>query len=140
MFIDFIYENENFKIIDEEKIKFWIEKVIRKELKEPGEIFYNIISDESILKINQEYLDHDYFTDIITFDQSLVNIINGDIFISFETVKTNSDKLKNSFLEEMNRVIIHGIMHLCGYKDATEAEKAEMREREDKHLSYLERL
>jgi len=140
VFVDFVYENENYKIFDETTIRDWIVKVIEKENKIPGEIYYNIISDEEILKINKEFLKHDYFTDIITFDQSLVNIINGDIFISFDTVQSNSKIYEKDIFEEMCRVIIHGIMHLCGYGDKTDSEKKEMRQKEDFHISYLDRL
>ena len=118
----------------------FIKKVIDNEKKTLGEICYNIVSDNEILEINQKYLNHHFFTDIITFDNSFVNIINGDIFISFETVKTNSKLFNVELLTEFYRVIIHGIMHLCGYKDATKTEKIQMRALEEKYIAYLEEL
>ena len=140
MNIKFYYSNENFKIFDEIRISKWIGLVVGEEKKKLGEISYNIVSDAEILEINQKYLNHDYFTDIITFDDSFVNIINGDIFLSFETVKTNSKRFKVDFIFEFNRVIIHGIMHLCGYSDHTEIEKSKMRDLEEKYIAYLDKL
>lgn len=140
MEIEFNYSIDEYKLSEEHRIKDWIIKVIGKEEKVPGDIFYNFVSDEEILEVNQNFLNHDYFTDIITFDHSFVNIINGDIFVSMDTVKSNSKILKNDFSQELNRVIIHGIMHLCGYKDHSDDEKAKMRGLEDKYLSYLEKL
>ena len=140
MSIEFYYSKVEYKIVDEGRIREWIEKVIGKENKVLGEIDYNIVSDQEILEINQNHLNHDYFTDIITFDTSFVNIINGDIFVSFETVQSNSKRFSSEFLTEFYRVIIHGIMHLCGYKDASETEKLVMRALEEKYIAYLEEL
>ena len=140
MNIEFNYSNDTYKIINEDRIKLWIRNVIGKENKKLGRINYSIVSDLEILEINQKHLNHDYFTDIITFDECFVNIINGDIFISLETVRTNSEKFNSDLFKEFSRVIIHGIMHLCGYNDHSLNEKEEMRGLEDKYLSYLEEL
>lgn len=140
MNIEFNYSIDEYKLFDEQKVRSWIIDVIGEEKKIPGEIVYSFVNDEEILEVNQNFLNHDYFTDIITFDRSFVNIINGDLFVSIETVRTNSQILKNSENVELLRVIIHGIMHLCGYKDSSDKEKKEMRELEDRYLSYLERL
>ena len=140
MKISFSYSSDQYKIIDEVSIVNWVKKVISNENKRLGTISYNFIGEEEILKINKDHLNHDFFTDIITFDSSFINIINGDILISPDTVKTNSQIFNVSHLEELHRVIIHGIMHLCGYNDNTSDEKSKMRSLEDKYLSYLEKL
>lgn len=140
MFIDFQFEKEHYVGFEVDIIKEWLEKVVTLEGKVIGEIVYHFVSEEKILVVNKEFLDHDYFTDIITFDDSFVNIINGSIFISPETVNYNSQILKKPFETEILRVIVHGIMHLCGYSDASDAEKNVMRKLEDKYLSYLEKL
>ena len=91
----------------------WIKSVAATYEKRIGEIAYIFCSDEKILEINREYLDHDYYTDIITFDYTEKNRISGDIFISIDTVKSNADEFKVSYEEELHRIIIHGILHLC---------------------------
>jgi probable rRNA maturation factor len=138
--IDFIYDEERFNVLNENKIKQWIQDVSSNENKKVGDILYRIVSDETILITNQQFLNHDFYTDIITFDYSLVNIINGEIIISFDTVQTNSQKFKVSCQNELHRVVIHGIMHLCGYNDSSESEKTVMRDKENYYLSYLEKL
>jgi rRNA maturation RNase YbeY len=138
--IDFIYDDDSFKIFDESKVLKWINEVAFAERKFVGEITYQFVTEETILDFNIRFLNHTYFTDIITFDNSLVNIINGDIIISFDTVQSNADKFGVSFESELYRVIIHGVIHLCGYADSTEIEKKVMREKENQYLSYLEKL
>ena len=140
MLIEFEFEREEYRIFDEAVLKDWILFVLQKEEKRLGEIVYQFVSDETILKVNQDYLAHDYYTDIITFDDSFVNIINGSIYVSLETVKYNSQILEKNFKSECYRVIIHGIMHLCGYKDSTDEEKLIMRKKEDDYLIYLEKI
>ena len=108
----------------------WIKRVIEYFHKIPGDITYIFCSDEEILRINQSYLNHDYYTDIITFDYSEGDRLSGDLFISLETVKTNSIKFKTEYDEELRRVMIHGILHLCGYNDETPAKKRVMRMKE----------
>lgn len=136
----FSYEKEEFKIFDEQLVSNWIILVTGKENKKLGNLTYQFISDNEILKINSDFLNHHYYTDIITFDYNLVNIINGDIFISFDTVCLNAKIFNVSTLNELYRVIIHGVIHLCGYNDSTENEKFVMRNLEDKYLAYLEKL
>lgn len=140
MFLDFQFEREDFKLFEIEEVKKWLSYTANCENKVIGEIVFYFVSEERILEVNQEFLNHDYFTDIITFDDSFVNIINGSIFISPDTVKYNSQILNISFNSEIFRVIVHGIMHLCGYSDSTDDEKIKMRKLEDKYLSYLEKL
>ena len=112
----------------------WIKQVIDRLNKKPGNITYIFCSEDEILRINQSYLNHDYYTDIITFDYSEGNKISGDLFISVETVKTNSEKFKTDYEEELRRVMIHGILHLCGYKDDTSENKKKMKQKEDEAI------
>ncbi len=115
----------------------WIKKVISLYDRKVGEIGYMFVGDEKILQINQNYLGHDYYTDIITFDYNEGNKVNGDIVISLETVRSNSEELGKDFLEELHRVIIHGILHLCGLKDKKTVDAKKMRTAEDEALSLL---
>lgn len=140
MSVVFIYDDDSFKIFDENKVLKWIKEVAYAERKIIGDINYQFVTEETILDFNARFLNHNYFTDIITFDDSLVNIINGDIIISFDTVQSNANKFDVSCENELYRVIIHGVMHLCGYADSTENEKKVMRDKENQYLSYLEKL
>lgn len=105
------------------------------ECKEIGEISIILLSDEELLKINIDYLQHDYYTDIITFDYSEGCKISGELYISVDRVKENAQKYGYRFEEELKRVIIHGILHLCGYKDKSKKEQHEMRKKEDYYLA-----
>ncbi len=134
--INFFYESGN-KKIEEDKLIAWIEDVIESESKKIGEINYILCDDEYLLKINQDFLNHDTYTDIISFDNSLGNMLNGDIYVSVERVKDNADKFKVSIEEEMRRVLIHGVLHYCGYKDKSDEEAALMREKEDEKLTMF---
>lgn len=102
-----------------------------------GEISINLCSDDHLLQINKKHLNHDYYTDIITFELSENNEISGDLYISTDRVLDNAKQLNITFHVELNRVIIHGILHLCGYKDKTKAQQKEMREKENYYLSLL---
>lgn len=137
MAIIFSYEEVDFFLENEVLIKEWIKQLIESKQKEVGEINYIFVTDEKILEINQEYLKHDYYTDIITFDYCVGNIISGDLFISLETVETNAIKYNTTLEKEMNRVIVHGVLHLLGYTDDGEENKTVMRQEEDKALSIL---
>ena len=123
--------------IQEEKIQEWIQKIVKEYSKKTGDITYVFTSDSYILKINQQYLQHDYYTDIITFDYSENDIISGDLFISLDTVRSNAKKYNVTFLEELHRVIIHGILHLLGFNYKTEEENLQMRGLENKALEKL---
>ncbi|NLA63214.1 MAG: rRNA maturation RNase YbeY [Bacteroidales bacterium] len=137
MEITFQSEGVEHPQIDEEKIANWIESVAKTYNKETGEISYLFCNDEKILEVNQEYLNHDFYTDIITFDYSQENTISGDIIISLQTVESNSQMYKTDFLEELHRVIIHGILHLSGLKDESEEEEKAMRNAENSALKRL---
>ena len=133
--IHFFYENIEENI--DENLKNWIENIIISEGKKTGEINYIFCDDEYLLKINQDFLDHDYYTDIITFDQVRGKTISGEIFVSLQRIKDNASLISKNYEEEKKRVIAHGILHLCGYKDKTVKEQKEMRAKEDFYLTIF---
>lgn len=128
--ISFNYETD-FQLENETQFSDWISRVILSESKKEGDINYIFCDDEYIFEINKQYLDHDYYTDIISFDYSVGNELNGDIFVSIDRVKENATDFNVTFDEELKRVIIHGILHYCGYKDKSEEDEALMRSKED---------
>ena len=132
--IDFFSETV-FSLQNPNEIARWISKIINDQKREEGEISYIFCDDQYLHKLNLEFLNHDSLTDIISFDNSLGDQINGDIFISIERVKENADIYKTNFEDELHRVIIHGILHYCGFNDKTKAEAALMRKKEDEALS-----
>ncbi|MBV6639876.1 MAG: rRNA maturation RNase YbeY [Cyclobacteriaceae bacterium] len=124
--------------IPEERVKQWIVDVIEAENHRLDELSYVFTSDESLLEINQSYLNHDTYTDIITFDYSdEANTINGEILISVDRVKENAENFEVEFVHELARVMIHGVIHLLGYNDKTANEKTIMREKENTCISLL---
>lgn len=135
-----IEDNIVFPDIDVEKTKKWIEKIISIQNKKTGDIAYLFCNDAKILEVNKEYLQHDYYTDIITFDYCEDDIISGDLLISLDTVKSNADLFSSQLQQELLRVIIHGIFHLCGYGDKTEEEEKQMRKLEDKALELYSNI
>ncbi len=138
MAIIFQSENVSFpKTIKKRETANWIKSVAAAYGKKVGDLSYLFCDDQKILEMNQHYLQHDYFTDIITFDYSEGEIIAGDIIVSLETVQTNAQKYQTPFEEELRRVIIHGVLHLCGFHDKTETEQQTMREAEDKALILI---
>ncbi|MFO0321846.1 MAG: rRNA maturation RNase YbeY [Bacteroidota bacterium] len=130
----FYFNDTNFKIKKVNKIKQWIKTVIEKEKYQIGKINYIFCNDAELLEINIKHLNHHTFTDIITFDYSEKTKINSDIFISIERVTENAVIYSKSFEEELHRVMIHGILHLCGYKDKGYKNKQLMRKKEDESL------
>ena len=114
--------------------KIWLQQVIRKEGKIPGDLSYIFCDDAYMLEQNNAFLNHDTYTDIITFDYSLDDTISGDIFISLDTVRSNAKQIGTSYEQELNRVIIHGILHLCGINDKGPGEREMMEAAEDKAL------
>ena len=131
--VDFYSEND-FVLPLKEELSDWISSVVREESRELGEVSYVFCDDEFLLRINQDFLNHDTYTDIITFDYSLGNQVNSEIYISTERVKENAENYGASFDDELHRVMIHGILHLCGYGDKTDDEKSVMRNRENQAL------
>lgn len=134
--ISFNYET-SFNLKKEIKLSNWIEKIIYDHGFELGEINYVFCDDAYLHKLNVKFLQHDTLTDIISFDNSLGKLINGDIFISVERVDDNAIDFNVSFEEELHRVIIHGILHYLGYKDKTDDEKAFMRNKENEAIFVL---
>lgn len=132
--IDFNYETD-FLLEHELKVSAWISSVISQEHLKEGEINYVFCDDDYLHKLNVEFLNHDTLTDIISFDYTMGKLISGDIFISIERVKENAIEFGVSFFEELHRVIIHGILHYCGYKDKTDADKITMRIKENYYLN-----
>jgi rRNA maturation RNase YbeY len=116
-------------------LRNWINTVIKEEKKKTGDLNFILCSDEYLLRINQEYLEHDYYTDIITFDYVTEPVISGDVFISVDRVKENAAIYKVSFSAELNRIMIHGVLHLLGYMDKEVEHKRIMTEKEDYYLS-----
>lgn len=135
MAITFQAENVALPNIKKRATANWIKAVAEAYGKKAGDVSYIFCDDAKILEINQTYLHHDFYTDIITFDYSEGDRISGDIFISIDTVRSNAEKYGTNFDDELHRVIIHGILHLCGLKDKSEADSKKMREAEDKALS-----
>ncbi len=143
MKISFDSQDIKFTLKNKTQLKQWITTTIEKKKRKTGEIAFIFCSDEYLLNINNEYLNHDTFTDIITFDYSKENHllpICGDIFISIDRVKENAEKFSKSFEDELHRVIIHGALHLLGYTDKTKIAKAEMRKQEDSCLGLLSKM
>lgn len=136
--IQIFYEDIRPIKIHRNHIKESIKNLINKELKLPGDLTVILCSDKYLLKINIEYLQHNYFTDIITFNYVDENVISGDLFISIERVKENSAEFNTSLIKELYRVMFHGVLHLIGYNDKTADEKIVMREKEDLYLSEVD--
>ena len=134
-----LYNAHDVKIppIPKRKISNWIRQTAAKHQKRVGDIAYIFCSDKKILEINNEYLSHDYYTDIITFDYSEAALISGDIFISIDTVRTNAEKYNVDYCQELYRVIIHGILHLCGIDDKADGARAIMEHYENEALACL---
>ncbi|MGK4566523.1 rRNA maturation RNase YbeY [Flavobacterium sp. 3HN19-14] len=131
--ISFNYETD-FELGNEKAYSKWLSEVIISEKKEEGEINYVFCDDDYLHKINVEYLQHDTLTDIISFDYSVGNELHGDIFVSVERVKDNALDFNVSFAEELKRVLVHGILHYCGYKDKSELEEQFMRNKENEKI------
>jgi probable rRNA maturation factor len=134
--ISFNYELD-FTLDNESLYESWISNVIESENKEEGEINYIFCDDDYLLDINLKYLNHDTLTDIISFDYSEDDLISGDIFISIQRVEDNASLFNVSFTEELKRVMIHGVLHYCGYKDKTQSDEVLMRQKEDEKIKLF---
>lgn len=135
MSILFSYDYFGFRLKGSRMIKEWLNKVINSHNKRIGRIQFVFVSDDRLLDMNRQFLNHDYFTDIITFDYCEKGLICGEIYISVDRVRENADSMKIDFYDEMLRVLAHGVLHLIGFKDGNPAQKRLMREAEDKALS-----
>lgn len=134
--ISFNYETD-FELANEDLVSNWVSNSIHNEGFKEGEINYIFCDDAYLLDLNIEFLEHDTLTDIISFDYTLGKLISGDIYISIERVKENAKDFDVTFDNELSRVMIHGILHYCGYKDKTEADQSEMRSKENYYISKL---
>ena len=134
--ISFNYETD-FELDNEALYEDWISRIIESEGFDEGEINYIFCDDEYLHKINVEYLDHDTLTDIISFDYTVGNVLQGDIFISIERVRDNANDFNVSFEEELKRVLSHGVLHYCGYKDKSPKDEALMRSKEEEKMQMF---
>ena len=133
-------ENVTLPEIDVRLMERWLADVARSHDKILGQLCYVFCDDETILKVNREFLNHDYYTDIITFDYSRRKLVSGDMYISLDTVASNAESIGASYDSELNRVIVHGLLHLCGINDKGEGEREIMEAHEDAALLSLEKL
>ncbi len=137
--IQFFNEDVEFKVPNPRKTKLWLKNIIESEGFGLNQINYIFCSDEYLLSINQQYLNHDFYTDIITFDNSdEEQTIEGDIFISIDRIKENAEQLSKVFNEELLRVLVHGVLHLVGYDDHEDKDELLMREKEDSYISLFQ--
>lgn len=136
------YFNEDIKFVLKQKLlnNRWLKTVAGSEMRRIGDINIIFCSDNYILDVNMKYLEHDYFTDIITFDYCEKDILSGDLFISIDSVRENASFYGTDFEDELNRVMVHGILHLIGYDDHTESDIAQMRAKENYNLQLRESL
>ena len=136
--ISYFFEDTDFLFKKKTINNKWLKLVAESEIRRVGQINIIFCSDNYILDINQQYLQHDYFTDIITFDYCEGDVLSGDLFISVDTVRENAIEYGTEFEDELNRVIVHGVLHLIGYDDHCEEDVAQMRKKEDYYLSLRE--
>ena len=138
--IQYIAENVKMPKLEKQRINRWIKEIAAGYGKKTGDIAYVFCDDQKILEINNQYLEHDYYTDIITFDYTTGNTISGDIFISLDTVKSNADEYVADFETELHRILIHGILHLCGNDDKSPELRIDMTDKENKALGQLKQM
>lgn len=136
--ICFYSQDHPYTLKNKLRLKRWLLSAIKSENKSLGDVNCVFCSDEYLHQLNVQYLNHDTFTDIITFDYSEKDKVSGDLFISIDRVQENAQKFKTSVALELNRVMVHGVLHLCGYKDKKPQEQKLMRSKEDYYLSLLE--
>lgn len=135
--IQYLTDGVNLPDLDWAKVNAWIGKVAENHSRIPGNITYIFCNDDKIIEVNRQFLQHDYYTDIITFDYSRGKLISGDMFISLDTVKSNSEQFGYDYNTELLRVIIHGILHLCGIDDKGPGEREIMEQHENQALKML---
>jgi rRNA maturation RNase YbeY len=131
--IHYVY-NTQFSLDSETKVSKWLSKAVKNEGFSVGEIVYAFFDDKDLKELNNKYLNHDCFTDVISFNDSVGSVLNGNIAVSIERVKENSGRYKTSFDDELLRVMVHGLLHFMGYKDSSEKETQQMRDKEDDNL------
>lgn len=135
--IQFFCEDIEFELAFPDKITTWLQEVVTKEGKQLAGVSYVFCSDEYLYQMNVDYLQHDTYTDVITFPYSDPPLVDGDIFISIDRVRENAGAFQSDFDRELRRVMVHGVLHLCGYKDKTEEEAEKMREKENEYLQLV---
>jgi rRNA maturation RNase YbeY len=138
--ISYQTEGVSMPSIKKRTINNWVKAVAETYGKKVGQIAYIFVNDDKILEVNRQYLHHDYYTDIITFDDSEDDTVSGDLFISLDTVKSNSEQIGTPYTQELHRVIIHGVLHLCGINDKGPGEREVMEAAENKALAMLEEI
>ena len=138
--LTFTTENTDMPMLDQRLLGRWMRSVAAEYGFAVGNINYIFCSDERELEVNRQFLGHDYYTDIITFDYSTPSTLNGDIFISLDTVRSNAEQLRLPFLDELHRILIHGVLHLTGQGDKTPETKIEMTRKEDLALKKFSEL
>lgn len=132
--VSFFFETKDFALDNRNQLKLYIKSIFKKEKKQLSSINYIFCSDKRLLEINKQFLQHNYYTDIITFDLSVSSATEAEVYISIDRVKDNAKSLGNSFKDELHRVIFHGALHLCGYKDKTINDQKQMRAKEEYYL------
>lgn len=137
MTVQFFFLSKQIPLQNRKKLKSFLKSLFTYEKKELESIVYIFCSDEYLLKINEDFLKHSYYTDIITFDMSETNRIKGEVYISVERVQENAIKMGVSVNNELHRVIFHGVLHLCGYKDKSKVDKQRMRQKEDFYIEQF---
>jgi len=138
--IKIFYDDIKFRLSESKKVKVLIDRIISNKGKKSGEVNFIFTSGISLFELNKQFLKHYYYTDVIAFNYNMGDIINGEIYISYEDVKKNSNYYNVSLKNEILRVMIHGVLHLCGYDDSTESQVREMRVEEGRWLNYFEVL
>lgn len=136
MSIEYVY-NTSFSLDNENKVSKWLKKAVETEGFSVGEVVYAFFNDNDLKKLNVKHLNHDFFTDVISFNDSKNDVLSGNIAISVDRVKENSIKFKTSFNDEMMRVMVHGLLHFMGYDDSSEEETLLMRNKEDDNLKMF---
>lgn len=137
MSIKIYYDQINYRIRKAREVTRFLDKVIRDEKRIPGDLIFIIADDEAVIKINREFLNHDYYTDVIAFDKSEEGLVSGEVFISIDTVRANAREYKCRLQEEVVRVMIHGVLHLCGYRDGSTEERKKMFEVQEEKVAQI---
>ena len=135
--IEYFFEDTASLSLKEDALSIWIDNVVNAEKRTLGNLCFIFCSDNYLLSINKQFLEHNYYTDVITFDYSNSNVVSGDVFISVDRIKDNAQKYHVSFILELQRVIVHGVLHLIGFNDKSESEKLMMTSKENKYLELL---
>ena len=138
--ISFYFHKTAFSLRNRRKLKHFIAEIFRAKKKSLGGLTYVFSTDRDVLKINRQYLNHDFYTDVITFNLSNGRHIQGEVYLSVDRIKENAKKFNVSFTEELHRVIFHAVLHLCGYSDKSNSEKASMRKQENEFLAQYFKL